>query len=818
MYTSQARTPKDPTIDDASLSLGNLGPGDISALNEEIEGLNKVKMEEFLGIKARGLVPIFRKLMAEADQRRLDDWGRKSKLQTSKDGRHDHLQNTKTEMKFDSTDPDFVTFLNRFEDYIGNVQQLAANKHLDTAEQQRLLRILAAMHGPISQTLAKKNWIFVPNPQVREFLGIFFNLLSQIRELLSQIVKVKMGICCNSVMDDLKKQLKMRVPELESRLWAFPILFGLEGRHVTIINNPEPDRSVKDLPPLAIDEKTAALAFASHLMGDIPDLQPMYRLKIQKETEFVSVPAERVVHKEAPMMAPGMTHSMKTDKLSTAHEHMYGLGRKKDVAAAFRLYQTAETEGSAVAATCLGKLYAEGQGTQKNLDKAKFYLDKAANLGDAEASYQLGQLYQTGQISNVSKPESMKLAVQHYERAAQDGHPDALTDLGFIFEKGLAGPVDQERAIDCYKKAVLSNNARAMNNLGVFYLSKSPSEAASQARALDLFKQGAALGSPLAQTNLGICYVKGLGTKQDYLAAQQLFEEAAEKNDADALFFSTYFRLKEMQIHSSEDGYHQSAEALRRVLIANPAHSDAMYYLGYLYENGFGVAKDAKTALHFYTRAIETSGNKDGKSMYKTANLLYNGAVFGFQNKPKAVSLYQKAAELGDCDAAYVLGVLHEEGTDVEYNRALAERYYNLSAKHGNTDAQFNLALMQMAKLQEARPGVFQTVREGGMGRTLDQKSVASEETGLDDLTPEQLIVDAANKGNKRAFNYLQGRNLFSEVKPSRNNYGGGRFGETHPSGLETVNPYRSEEKPSLERPNTNFSNYTGLLQQFMIK
>lgn len=821
MFVSKNRSVKDATLEEASLSLSNLEPEDVSALNEEIEGLNKAKMDEHMGLKAKTLLPVLKKLVAEADHRRLEEWGRKSKVAGPKDVRsetHGH----KSEVKYDSSDPEFVTFLTRFEDYIGNVQQLAANKHLDAAEQQRLLRILAAMQGPISQALTKKNWIFVPTQQVREFLGVFFGLLSQIRELLSQIVKVKMGFCCNSAADDLKKQLKLRIPDLESKIWAFPILFGLEGRHVTIINHPEPERSGKDLPPLMLDDKVVLAAVTGHLTADCPDLQPMLRMKVKKEVEYVNVPVEKIVHREAPVREPlGVSTAVPqdTDKLVAANEHMFGFGRKKDVAAAFRLYQAADNEGCLVASTCLGKMYLEGNGVTRSLEKARYHFQKAAEKGEPEAAYQLGKMYEKGLVGGVDKTQGLAKAAELYEEAGRNGHSEALTDLGYIFEKGLGVEASEVQAVECYKQAVALNNPRAMSNLGVYYLNKGPSDHTHQTRALELFKQGASLGSPLAQTNLGILYMKGLGVKQDYLAAQSLFEEAALKNDADALFYTTYFRIKDMQVHSSEDGYHEAAENLRRVLLMNPAHHDALYYLGYLYENGFGVQQDPKTALHFYTRAIDASEGKDGKSVYKTATLLFSGAVPGFQNKPKAIALYHKAADLGDCDAAFVLGVLYEEGKEVEYNRTVAQKYYNVAAKQGNTDAQFNLAMMQMAKLGETRPYLYQTVRDTHKGRTMDQKSMASEDTGLDDLTPEQLIVDAANKGNKRAVNFLQGRHMHPEIIPARNNFMADQLRDTFGSGSsEAVRRYAAEDSRTTARAQTNYSHYEGLLKDFMLK
>ncbi len=64
-------------------------------------------------------------------------------------------------------------------------------------------------------------------------------------------------------------------------------------------------------------------------------------------------------------------------------------------------------------------------------DGAFEYLTKAAELGDAEAHYQLSVLYDLGE--GVEK--DMKKAVHHWERAAISGHATARYNLGCIEDK-----------------------------------------------------------------------------------------------------------------------------------------------------------------------------------------------------------------------------------------------------------------------------------------------------------------------------------------------------------------------------------------------
>ena len=112
-----------------------------------------------------------------------------------------------------------------------------------------------------------------------------------------------------------------------------------------------------------------------------------------------------------------------------------------------------------------------------------------------------------------------------------------------------------------------------------------------------------------------------------------MFAEAAEKKEPDAIFYLAYFKLKEAARQEKEDLYSESNDMLRTVLVEDPEHSDALYYLGFLYENGLGTDQDVKTSFNYYNRAVKASDEKNAKAMYKLANLLYSGEGTGLINR-----------------------------------------------------------------------------------------------------------------------------------------------------------------------------------------
>lgn len=63
--------------------------------------------------------------------------------------------------------------------------------------------------------------------------------------------------------------------------------------------------------------------------------------------------------------------------------------------------------------------------------------------------------------------------------------------------------------------------------------------------------------------------------------------------------------------------------------------------------------------------------------------------------------MFTRAAEMGDKDALYVMGVMHEEGVHVVKSKHLAANYYQRAAELNQTEAKVNLAVLLMKKHED---------------------------------------------------------------------------------------------------------------------
>jgi len=95
-------------------------------------------------------------------------------------------------------------------------------------------------------------------------------------------------------------------------------------------------------------------------------------------------------------------------------------------------------------------------------------LKKAADAGDPDASYELGNRHLAG--SN-DLPKNPARALLYFQDAARKGHRDANFRLGKLYADGDQTPRDYEKALAHYTAAARAGHALAQHNLGAMLAS-----------------------------------------------------------------------------------------------------------------------------------------------------------------------------------------------------------------------------------------------------------------------------------------------------------------------------------------------------------
>ena len=88
-----------------------------------------------------------------------------------------------------------------------------------------------------------------------------------------------------------------------------------------------------------------------------------------------------------------------------------------------------------------------------------------ANAGDADAQFNLGVMYRTGE----GVPQDAVEAVAWTRQAAEQGHAGAQYNLGVMYSYGEGVPQDDVEAVAWYRQAAEQGYADAQYNLGVAY-------------------------------------------------------------------------------------------------------------------------------------------------------------------------------------------------------------------------------------------------------------------------------------------------------------------------------------------------------------
>jgi uncharacterized protein len=112
----------------------------------------------------------------------------------------------------------------------------------------------------------------------------------------------------------------------------------------------------------------------------------------------------------------------------------------------------------------LAKLYLTGgEGLEKDLSKAVSYFRLAADKGDAEAQYCLGQRLKKGQGVGADPKEAERFFVL----AAEQGHANAMNWLGHMYDKGDGVAQCSETAVRWNERAALAGDSWAQTKMGM---------------------------------------------------------------------------------------------------------------------------------------------------------------------------------------------------------------------------------------------------------------------------------------------------------------------------------------------------------------
>ena len=387
--------------------------------------------------------------------------------------------------------------------------------------------------------------------------------------------------------------------------------------------------------------------------------------------------------------------------MKSFYEQALDCVHNNDYAKAMELYKKGELEGDVRCSFGLARLLFNGQGIEKDEEKANEIFAKVfepiqtlAQNGDMFAQKIMGHYYYYGHF--VEKNDEK--AIKWYEKSADQGDANAQDNCGIMYYEGLGVEQSFEKAIYWHEKAAEQGHAKAQYNLALMYYVGEGVEQSFE-KTIYWYEKSAEQGDAKAQNNLADMYYEGKGVERDYEKAIVLYKKAAEQGHPDA-----QYRLAWMYDYGEgiERAYDKAVYWYEKS--AKQGGFGSFEALGDIYNEGrVGVRKNIKKAQDYYKKAfneykelLAVKGNyftqRDIADAYehgKGVEIDTTQANYWWKEYAKTI---QAEAENGDCNAQLNLGLLYEKGEILQQSFEKAAYWYRKSMEQGDEYATCQLA------------------------------------------------------------------------------------------------------------------------------
>ena len=346
-------------------------------------------------------------------------------------------------------------------------------------------------------------------------------------------------------------------------------------------------------------------------------------------------------------------------------------------------------------------------------------LQYCAEQGDKRCQNELGLWY----LHGVGTEQNIMLAVEWFEKAAEQDYASAFGNIGDLYRKGLGVEVDNQRAVQYYKEGADRKHYGCQYRLGICYL-KGIGVDVDKDLAFSLFMDSSLQGYAPSMFALYLCYLNGWGTEKNENVAIKYLKKAVKGKHAKSYYIlGSYYqsglfvdkneqKTVKLYIGSAKLGYAPAQEKLgdiyRQGLLGNEkspkksfnwylkaaeqGRASAQFYVGYFYASGYGIKKDEELAFEWYTKAAE---QKNAAALNNLAICFEYGKGTDV-NLTKAIYYYEESAKSGNITAQKNLAICYKNGTGVELNPSKVFYWTLEAAKNGDVESQGKTALYHL--------------------------------------------------------------------------------------------------------------------------
>ncbi len=370
------------------------------------------------------------------------------------------------------------------------------------------------------------------------------------------------------------------------------------------------------------------------------------------------------------------SESKKADQLS--------LENKFDEAA--ELYQKAANRGDAYATWRLAKAYANGQGVDWDENKSFELLKEAAEKGCEEAKSDLAFAYIFDWFNTGKETEKGKKILDNLVDKTNNSY--VLSRYASLLFNG-DGPYDEnkEKAIRIAKKVENKENPYYLSFMADVYLEGTDKIDIDAEKGIDYLERAFYNGRKYCAYNLQSIYASGYGSvKPDKSKRIDWLRKGIEGEDTDCMIDMALLCLTEDSLYKDIRNPQKAIELLKRA--SKKGNGAAYYSIGNLYYYGEYLPKDDKKAFENWEMAVKLR-------CYTAASHLAYSYIDGVgceKDENKGVELHKLAVEHGSGFSANKLFYCYWTGSwGVKKDKNLAKKYLIKSAELNDPWGCYNL-------------------------------------------------------------------------------------------------------------------------------
>ena len=238
-----------------------------------------------------------------------------------------------------------------------------------------------------------------------------------------------------------------------------------------------------------------------------------------------------------------------------------------------------------------------------------------------------------------------------------------------------------------------------------YALAHKPDEARTwAARYTGLLTQKAEGGDSSAMLQLGARYMGGADyTPRDIQQATTWFSRAAEAGEPAGAYMLGEIYSRAGNVPMAQQAYTKAFELYTDRLGKDAGDIEALYWIGFMLQNGQGTKQDTAAGLARLEQACEAGSAWAAAQLFKT---YYNGIGVP-KNKPRAISYARKMADdHHNGTMAYIVARAYLQGEGVSQDIELGEHYLDQAERANEPDAIYVKArrLEEAGKAEEALP------------------------------------------------------------------------------------------------------------------